>query len=67
MPAIFTLIQERGGIARDEMLRAFNMGIGMTIVCAATDAKRVLGQLAAGGESGAVVIGEITTGSGVCY
>jgi phosphoribosylformylglycinamidine cyclo-ligase len=67
VPAIFTLIQERGGIARDEMLRAFNMGIGLTVVCAAPDAKRVLGQLAAGGESGAVVIGQVTSGDGVKY
>ena len=32
---------ERGGIARDEMFRTFNMGIGLVIVCAARDAERV--------------------------
>ncbi|MDH4335033.1 MAG: phosphoribosylformylglycinamidine cyclo-ligase, partial [Chloroflexota bacterium] len=29
---IFRLIQQRGGIAEDEMLRTFNMGIGLTAV-----------------------------------
>ena len=29
-------------IARDEMFRAFNMGIGLIVVCAARDAERVL-------------------------
>jgi len=37
---IFCLIQQRGGIADDEMLRTFNMGIGMTAIVpeALTDA-----------------------------
>ena len=32
MPLIFSLIQERGDIADDEMVRAFNLGIGLTCV-----------------------------------
>lgn len=32
VPAIFQLIAERGGIAREEMLRTFNMGLGMVLV-----------------------------------
>ena len=32
MPRIFSLIQERGDIADDEMVRTFNLGIGMTAV-----------------------------------
>ena len=35
VPALFTLIQERGGISGEEMLRVFNMGIGMVLICAA--------------------------------
>jgi phosphoribosylformylglycinamidine cyclo-ligase len=31
-PPLFTLIAEQGKIADDEMLRAFNMGIGMVVV-----------------------------------
>jgi phosphoribosylformylglycinamidine cyclo-ligase len=32
IPLIFSLIQERGDIADDEMVRAFNLGIGLTCV-----------------------------------
>ena len=32
VPAIFSLIQQRGDIADDEMVRTFNLGIGMTAV-----------------------------------
>ena len=31
MPLIFSLIQERGDIADDEMVRTFNLGIGLTV------------------------------------
>ena len=32
VPRIFSLIQERGDIADDEMVRTFNLGIGLTAV-----------------------------------
>jgi phosphoribosylformylglycinamidine cyclo-ligase len=32
VPAIFTLIQQRGDVADEEMVRTFNLGIGMTVV-----------------------------------
>jgi phosphoribosylformylglycinamidine cyclo-ligase len=32
VPPVFTLIQQRGDIADDEMVRTFNVGIGMTAV-----------------------------------
>jgi phosphoribosylformylglycinamidine cyclo-ligase len=32
VPLIFSLLQERGDIADDEMVRAFNLGIGLTCV-----------------------------------
>jgi phosphoribosylformylglycinamidine cyclo-ligase len=32
VPLIFSLIQERGDIADDEMVRAFNLGIGLTCI-----------------------------------
>ena len=32
MPPIFSLIQSRGDIADEEMVRTFNLGIGMTAV-----------------------------------
>src|SRR5262249_29205443 len=42
VPAIFRLLQEQGGIADEEMFRAFNMGVGLVVVCDASDAGRVL-------------------------
>ena len=32
-PPIFGLIQKAGNVARDEMYRVFNMGLGMVLVC----------------------------------
>ena len=41
-PPIFTLLQERAAISREEMYRVFNMGIGMTLICAPSDADTIL-------------------------
>jgi phosphoribosylformylglycinamidine cyclo-ligase len=64
VPPIFRLIQERGGIAEREMFRAFNMGIGLIIACAAQDASRVLDTMAHAGER-PVSLGKIVAGSRV--
>ncbi len=61
VPPIFQLIQQRGAIARDEMLRAFNMGIGLVVVCENRVAGRVIDQLERAGE-GAVRIGAVVEG-----
>jgi phosphoribosylformylglycinamidine cyclo-ligase len=63
VPPIFRLLQERGRIARDEMFRAFNMGIGLVIVCAAGHADQVRDALAAAGERGAVRLGSVVAGN----
>jgi phosphoribosylformylglycinamidine cyclo-ligase len=42
VPAIFSLIQQRGDIADDEMVRTFNIGIGMTAVVAAGSVETAL-------------------------
>jgi phosphoribosylformylglycinamidine cyclo-ligase len=65
IPPIFTLLQNLGAIAQDEMFRAFNMGVGLTLVCAAADAERVLAMLKANGESAATQIGVIERGEAV--
>jgi phosphoribosylformylglycinamidine cyclo-ligase/phosphoribosylamine--glycine ligase/phosphoribosylformylglycinamidine cyclo-ligase len=39
VPPLFTLIQQRGGVAADEMYRVFNMGIGMIAVVAPENAR----------------------------
>jgi phosphoribosylformylglycinamidine cyclo-ligase len=42
VPAIFTLIQQRGDIADEEMVATFNVGIGLTVVVPAADADAAL-------------------------
>ena len=46
-PAVFEWLQETGGVAEEEMRRAFNCGIGLVIAVAAGDADSVLADLAA--------------------
>ena len=61
-PALFRFIQGVGRIAPDEMLRTFNMGVGLIAVCSAGDADRALQLLAAAGEPHAWRLGEIAPG-----
>ncbi|MGF0536540.1 phosphoribosylformylglycinamidine cyclo-ligase [Agrobacterium sp. ES01] len=50
-PAVFSWLSKTGGVARNEMLRTFNCGVGMIVVVAAADAARVADALAAEGET----------------
>jgi phosphoribosylformylglycinamidine cyclo-ligase len=61
-PPIFRVLAEKGGIAREEMFRAFNMGIGLVVICGAGEADRVLAALAAAGEPHARCIGTVVAG-----
>jgi phosphoribosylformylglycinamidine cyclo-ligase len=67
VPAIFRWLQRSGGVPDDDMLRTFNMGIGLVVICAAADEARVLAALADAGEPAARRIGEIAAGDGVSY
>lgn len=60
---IFKLIEERGRVSRREMLRTFNMGIGMIVVADKNDTTSVLRIAAKAGEK-AMVMGEVKRGSG---
>ena len=60
VPSIFRMLQERGGIASDEMFRTFNMGIGMILVCGRESRDEVVRALA-----DARVIGTVSSVSGV--
>lgn len=57
-PALFTWLQEAGGVDEAEMHRVFNCGIGMVLIVSPENAAAALQQLAAAGES-ACVIGSI--------
>ena len=59
VPPIFRLIQERGNVAEDEMYRAFNMGLGMVLVCDPSDVEAVRAQVPE-----AIVVGEVVQGTG---
>ena len=41
-PPIFSLIQQRGDIDRQEMYRVFNMGIGMVLICSPDRAEQLI-------------------------
>jgi phosphoribosylformylglycinamidine cyclo-ligase len=63
VPALFRLLQERGQIAREEMFRAFNMGIGLILICAPRESERILNTLSRHGEPDAIRIGFVVSGS----
>jgi phosphoribosylformylglycinamidine cyclo-ligase len=62
IPPIFRLLEQKGAIPRDEMFRAFNMGVGLVVVCAARDAQRVMNMLTMNGEPNAFRLGFVVAG-----
>jgi phosphoribosylformylglycinamidine cyclo-ligase len=62
IPAIFQLLRSKGRIADDEMFRAFNMGIGLIVVCAEAHCDEAMRRLAEAGERDAAIIGRIAAG-----
>ena len=66
VPALFRVIQKGGGIADDEMLRTFNMGVGMVAVVAPEDLHDVEHSLERRGET-SFVIGAVVEGAGVAF
>jgi phosphoribosylformylglycinamidine cyclo-ligase len=63
VPRIFGEIQRLGEVSDDEMLKVFNLGIGMVVVVASEEAHRTLDLLRTEGHR-AVEIGEIVAGHG---
>jgi phosphoribosylformylglycinamidine cyclo-ligase len=59
VPPIFSLIQQRGNVDREEMYRVFNMGIGMTVICSTDSVASITKSLPE-----AKVIGEVIKQSG---
>ena len=62
VPPIFTWLQRGGDIPRDDMLRTFNMGIGLIAVTGRNHAEALISEMAARGGRDARVIGEIVPG-----
>lgn len=61
VPALFRFIGEKGRVARDEMYRVFNMGIGMVIFVRAKDVMKAREVLRRAGER-PVAIGNVRKG-----
>ncbi|MEX2526067.1 MAG: phosphoribosylformylglycinamidine cyclo-ligase [Gemmatimonadota bacterium] len=66
VPALFQGLQEAGEVHREEMYRVFNMGVGMVVAVAASEAERVLALLEEAGET-PWMLGQVTSGSGVVF
>jgi len=64
VPPIFQWLMEQGRVPLDDMLRTFNMGVGLVIVTAAAKADHVMEGLSARGGRDARIIGEIVPGQG---
>ena len=64
VPVLFQWLLEQGRVPLDDMLRTFNMGIGLVIVTSAAKADHVLDELSARGGRDARVIGEVVAGDG---
>ena len=57
-PAIFHMLQEKGGIDEHDMFNTFNMGVGMIVIVPKEDVDKSIAAL----DCGAYVIGEIVSG-----
>ncbi|WP_299889737.1 phosphoribosylformylglycinamidine cyclo-ligase [uncultured Ruegeria sp.] len=66
LPPVFGWMAQTGGIAEAEMLKTFNCGIGMILVCAEDRAADLAQLLQDAGET-VSRLGEITETSGVAY
>jgi len=70
VPDVFRILEEAGGVARGEMLRVFNMGVGMIAMVAPEDVDVVLaslGQADGSTDVQAFIIGEVEAGEGVRF
>jgi phosphoribosylformylglycinamidine cyclo-ligase len=63
IPNLFLQLEQAGGVARSEMFRTFNMGVGMVVFASAAEAGAVLDGAAHAGVR-AWQLGHVTTGDG---
>jgi phosphoribosylformylglycinamidine cyclo-ligase len=66
VPPLFRLIQKGGGVSDEEMIRTFNMGIGMVVVVSPSDLHEAEHSLERRGET-SFVIGSVVAGSGLSW
>jgi phosphoribosylformylglycinamidine cyclo-ligase len=63
VPEVFEQMEQAGEVARDEMFRVFNMGVGMVVIVAPENADAIIRAADATG-IGAWPMGDVRTGSG---
>jgi phosphoribosylformylglycinamidine cyclo-ligase len=63
VPHEFRALHDAGGVARDEMFRTFNMGVGMVVVTDARSADEVMASARSAGVE-AWLVGRVVTGRG---
>lgn len=63
VPNAFLALERAGQVPRDEMFRAFNMGVGMVVICARDDVQAVIDSSVSAGTP-AWVLGEVRPGHG---
>ena len=66
LPPVFKWLSSAGGVSQDEMLKTFNCGIGMTVICSKASKDTVFSVLEKNGEN-PTIIGEVTDTSKVHY
>jgi len=62
VPPLFNWLRQAGDVPIDDMMRTFNMGIGLIIVVARDQAEPLISELAARGGKDARVVGEVVPG-----
>lgn len=65
-PPVFSLLQSMGKVDEQEMVRTFNMGLGLILVVPATAADKASHLLREAGER-PLVVGEVAPGAGVSF
>jgi phosphoribosylformylglycinamidine cyclo-ligase len=63
VPPLFEFLRRAGRVPAEDMLRTFNMGIGMVVAVAASDVAQVTDALARAGERRVFVVGEAVAGT----
>jgi phosphoribosylformylglycinamidine cyclo-ligase len=66
LPPVFKWLAATGGMAEAELLKTFNAGLGMVVICPADQVEAATATLTVGGES-VFEIGTVTVGEGVRY
>ncbi len=64
IPAVFTIMQKRAKLTKQQIYNTFNMGIGMVVCVSKRDVEKTISQLESTGES-CVILGKTCKGSGV--